>query len=153
MPKITPEIASFRGPYAFLSNFSDSTIRYEGVLYPTVEHAYQCAKTLSQVERDRVCFVFAADGKPIRRTTPGEAKRAGRQVTLRADWDAVRIDVMRQLLVEKFSSVRQAEALIATGDAELIEGNNWGDTFWGRCNGRGENWLGKLLMEIREAVR
>lgn len=149
----TPPITAFIGPHAFLSNFHSCTIRFDGIIYPDVETAYQCQKTLSQPERDHVMFVYDDKGVPIRRTTPGEAKRAGKRVTKRKDWYEVKIDVMRELLIEKFKTSRLADLLIATGDAELVEVNTWGDVFWGVVNGKGENHMGKLLMEIREALR
>lgn len=146
------KIDHFVGRYAFLSNFHPSCIRFGGKLYRTVEHAYQCAKTRNIAEQDRILIRRESDSSE-RPTTPGEAKRAGRQVTLRADWDTAKVDVMRELLILKFESPRLADLLIETGDAELIESNTWGDTFWGVCNGKGDNCLGKLLMEIREALR
>ena len=79
----------------------------------------------------------------------GRAKRLGR-VELRSDWEEVKIEVMREVLRCKFSQNPDLKAkLIATGDAELIEGNNWNDRFWGVCRGVGQNHLGRLLMELR----
>ena len=136
----TPPIALFDGKHAFLSNFYASPVTYECVVYPTVEHAFQAAKALTPTERLPVLMA----------KTPGIAKRLGRKVALRPGWDAMRIDVMRQLLREKFRpECVLAEKLLATGDAELVEGNTWGDHFWGVCRGSGENWLGRLLMDIR----
>lgn len=111
--------------------------------YPSVEHAYQAAKTTVPQERAKIA----------RLATPGEAKRAGRRVTLRPDWDAIKLDVMRGLLLQKFTYPDLGRALLETKPAELIEGNSWHDTFWGvdLTTGRGENHLGKLLMEIRDA--
>jgi predicted NAD-dependent protein-ADP-ribosyltransferase YbiA (DUF1768 family) len=66
----------------------------------------------------------------------------------------VKVQIMRDLLVEKFSQEPERSILLATGDEELVEGNWWHDTFWGQCPvGHGENMLGKLLMELREAIR
>ena len=80
----------------------------------------------------------------------GQAKRLGKRVELRPDWEDVKIDIMRQVLKSKFTQNPELKAkLIATGDAELIEGNNWNDRFWGVCNGKGQNHLGRLLMELR----
>lgn len=139
-------ITQFRDQYRFLSNFYMVAVEYEGIRYPSVEHAYQAAKTLDGHERRWVATL----------ATPGVAKRVGRTLSLRADWETIKIDVMRTLLAEKFCP-RINPVLVAllerTGGADLIEGNTWGDTFWGVCNGVGENWLGKLLMERREALR
>lgn len=136
------KIEAFRGEYRFLSNFWHVYVTYDGEVYPTVEHAYQAAKTLSQEFRSAICYA-----------TTGEAKRMGRQVPMRPDWDSIKIDVMRDLLRQKFAEPELREALLATGDAELVEGNTWNDYFWGVCNGEGQNNLGKLLMEIRDEIK
>lgn len=137
-------IDSFRVRHWFLSNFSEATVHLDGVAYRTVEHAYQAAKTSDRAEREWV----RESG------TAGEAKRRGRKVTLRPDWDeGMKLFVMRTLLRRKFRSPTRAAKLRATGNAELVEGNDWGDRFWGVCGGEGENHLGRLLMEIREEIR
>lgn len=137
-------IGPFRGKYVFLSNFYRLTgepIIYHGISYPTVEHAYQAQKTLDVNDRLAIS----------RLPTPGEAKRYGRKIKkLRPGWDAMRIDIMRDLLKVKFSNPYLRSLLIGTGDQELVEENDWRDHFWGVCNGVGENHLGKLLMEIRK---
>lgn len=137
------QIRSFTGAYLFLSNFSPAPIQYEEIGYPSVEHAYQAAKTLDPLQRRAIA------ARPYAR----QAKRAGRGVTLRPDWDTVKLDVMRTLLAEKFKvGTELAARLRATGDTELVEGNWWGDRFWGVCHGEGENWLGRLLMERRDVL-
>lgn len=135
-------IDSFRGEYRFLSNFFPCAIVFEGDLYPSLEHAFQAAKTIDPNERKIVRTAVR----------PGDAKRAGRKVTKRSDWDEARVSVMRELLFQKFNNPQLRQRLLKTGTAELIEGNDWGDIFWGVCRGRGENWLGKLLMEVRGAI-
>lgn len=135
-------IDRFIGEFAFLSNFYPSTIRYRGELFRTVEHAYQAAKT--QVESERKVIQSAK--------TPGEAKKLGRSVTLRGDWDTIKVDLMRQFVKLKFENPLLREMLLATGDADLIEGNYWNDKFWGVCRGHGENWLGRILMEVRAEI-
>jgi ribA/ribD-fused uncharacterized protein len=140
---MTGQISWFRDEYEFLSNFSASEIEYEGMLFPTVEHAFQAAKTLDIAERRKIGEL----------ATAGAAKRLGRRVRLRSDWEQIKVGLMRDLLRLKFSKADLSERLLATGSAELIEGNNWNDTFWGVCKGRGRNMLGQLLMEIRDEVR
>lgn len=135
-------IDSFSGDFRFLSNFYPCKIFFGGSFYPSVEHAYQAAKTLVPVERDQVRGA----------RTAGVAKKLGRCVTLQAGWNSMRVTVMRELLRAKFSSNVLKAMLLDTGDSELVEGNYWGDMFWGVYKGRGENWLGRLLMEIREDV-
>lgn len=136
-------IVSFSGDNAFLSNFYPVMVEYEGIRYPTSEHAFQAAKTLSQAERRKIA------GLP----TPGQAKRAGQRVTLRPDWDEIRVDVMEDILRIKFRDPDLRRKLLATKNKMLIEGNNWGDTFWGVCNGRGENNLGRLLTKVRRDIK
>lgn len=83
-----------------------------------------------------------------------EAKKLGRKVALREDWDKIKLDVMKKVLEMKFlQNPDIKQKLIDTGDSELVEGNWWNDTFWGVCRGEGENHLGKLLMELREAYK
>lgn len=135
-------ITSFSGEYAFLSNFYPTQIRYGGI-YPTAEHAYQAMKTLSLNERFKIAKL----------TTPGQVKRAGREVTLRPDWEDIKLRVMEEILYNKFHNRELAKKLIATGGQVLVEGNTWGDTYWGVCNGKGKNNLGKLLMAVRATYR
>lgn len=137
-------IDSFSGEYRFLSNFWPAEVEFEGQRYPSVEHAYQAAKTLDPVERRRIAT----------QATPSAAKRAGRALVLRDDWLEVKLDVMESCVRDKFT--RHAELrrrLLETGDAELVEGNTWGDRYWGVFEGQGENHLGKILMKIRGELR
>jgi ribA/ribD-fused uncharacterized protein len=137
-------IDSFTGDFDFLSNFYPSSIVpwSLGEEFLTVENAFQASKTFDRVER-----------KNIMAASPGEAKRLGRKVLLRPDWEDVKIDVMRKCLKLKFLyGTRLADKLVATHPHELVEGNYWGDTFWGVCDGEGENWLGRLLMERRDQL-
>ncbi len=137
---LTP-ITSFRDEHRFLSNFWPAPVLYEGILFPTVEHAYVAAKTLDLDQRRAIA----------EKAQPGAAKRAGRKLVLRPDWDEVRLPTMRALLEQKFQIVELRRLLQATEGRELIEGNAWGDTFWGVCGGVGENHLGKILMQIRDS--
>jgi N-glycosidase YbiA len=135
-------IDRFEGPHSFLSNFYRSTVRFDGVNYPTAEHAYQAAKC-----------ELADDRKAVRRcSSPMAAKRFGSSVLCRPGWDFIRVDVMAQVLEAKFKG-DLADMLLATGVAGLVEGNGWGDIFWGMCNGEGENRLGVLLMELRASLQ
>jgi ribA/ribD-fused uncharacterized protein len=129
--------------YRFLSNFWPSEVVYDGEVYPTVEHAYQAAKTLDVNAR-----------RAIREaSTPGKAKRLGQKVVYRENWENLKYTVMEELLKQKFkwsdSGCELGNLLEETGDQELIEGNTWGDVYWGVCDGKGQNNLGKILMDIR----
>jgi ribA/ribD-fused uncharacterized protein len=137
------EVSFFRGSYRFLSNFYPAVVVFEGKRYPTVEHAFQAAKTDDVVERARI---GAAD-------TPAKAKAMGRRVALRKDWENVKLDVMLELLRKKFGRPELRDLLLDTGDAKLIEGNTWNDRFWGVVDGQGKNHLGRLLMKVRDELR
>lgn len=139
------KIYEFRGEYRFLSNFYPCEVEYEGIVYPSVENAFQAAKTLNNEERLQFTNV-----------KPGIAKRLGRRVALRHDWEKVKVDIMKELLRKKFSQEPLKSKLLATGDKELEEGNKWNDRFWGVCppgSGMGKNILGRLIMEIRVELK
>jgi len=136
-------IDRFQGEYGFLSNFHAAPITFERIVYPTVEHAFQAAKA-----KDRALKLSVANAP-----SPGAAKRMGRKLHLRPDWEMVKVDIMRALVRLKFSTHSELRAqLLATGDAMLIEGNTWNDTFWGVCQGNGRNQLGEILMEVRREL-
>lgn len=129
-------ITSFKGKYFFLSNFFPD----QGC---SLEHSYQAAKATSP---DDHYYVMGADG-------PGEAKRRGRKIACRPNWDEIKDDIMFGLLLVKFADPRLKQALLDTGDEYLQEGNTWGDTYWGVCDGKGQNRLGELLMDVRFVYR
>jgi len=140
--KMNEPILEFQGEYRFLSNFWPAEVHFEGEYYPSVEHAYVAAKTLDPTLR-----------KQFQSGSPGAVKRAGRQLQLRPDWEEVKLTVMRRLLYLKFQNPELREKLLATGERELVEGNNWSDFYWGVCRGKGQNHLGRLLMEVRAELR
>lgn len=133
-------INKFVRQYRFLSNFYPSEVYWEGIKYPSVEHAYQSAKTISPFDK-RVIELCK---------TPGEAKRYGGRVHLRKGWENIKLFIMEDLVNQKFKNPKLQQLLFATGNEELIEGNDWGDTFWGVCNSVGQNHLGKILMAVRD---
>jgi len=135
-------ITSFREQFAFLSNFYPARVVLDGTIYPTVEHAYQAAKTLVRAERDGI----------LDANTPGKAKLLGRKATLRPNWDTIKVTIMRNLIAQKFADPKLRKLLLITGNDRLVEGNTWGDTFWGVCNGQGQNMLGQLLMAERSKI-
>jgi ribA/ribD-fused uncharacterized protein len=136
-------IDRFTGEHRFLSNFYPAEIEYAGVKWKTVEHAYQAAKSEDPAYRERVRLALRAS----------DAKGLGRRAVLRPDWDDVKVSIMETLVYRKFDSHPALRALLVRTEGELIEGNSWGDTFWGVCNGRGENHLGKILMKVRGQLR
>ena len=134
-------IDRFNGEHAFLSNFYPSPVRLSGEHYPTVEHAFQAAKLHDRKLRKQIRFA----------STPGKAKRLGRQVPLRYGWEGMKLSVMEELLRQKFAPSSDLwRKLQATSPSKLIEGNTWGDQFWGVCQSQGQNQLGRLLMKIRD---
>ena len=135
-------IDRFAGEFAFLSNFFNIPVYYNGLLYQNSEAAFQAQKTLDSEERKRFSTM-----------NPSEAKRAGKSVELREDWEYVKDDIMFDIVLSKFASNPFLKKLLfTTGDEELVEGNTWNDTYWGVCNGKGENHLGKILMKVREVL-
>lgn len=142
-------IDSFWGEYRFLSNFYPSEIsievKGENFTFDTVEHAYQGFK--AQNLKD--LWLFSSENG----LTPGEAKKLGRTITMRPNWDDIRDKVMRIFLEIKFHPHIHPELhnkLLQTHPHELIEGNTWGDKYWGVCDGVGKNKLGTALMDIRD---
>lgn len=140
---MTNKISRFKGKYSFLSNFYPCFVEFEGIRYPSVEHAFQAAKTFDNDQR------FAFSILP----TASDAKKLGRKLKLRNDWEQVKEEVMYECLKSKFSNKNLKEMLLQTGYAHIEEGNNHGDMIWGTVNGRGQNKLGKLLMRIREEIK
>jgi len=141
---IANAIEEFSGEYRWLSNFWPSPVQLDGVTYPTVEHAYQAAKTLDEEGRKSI----------LAAPTPGKAKRTGRKVPMRPDWEDVKISVMEDLLRQKFAPRSPlGRMLAATGERQITEGNAWGDVFWGVSKGAGQNHLGRLIMKIRDESR
>lgn len=136
-------INSFSGDYDFLSNFYEAPVTFNNILYGSSEAAFQAQKT---TQWDQQVL--------ISRMSPGQAKRAGRKLKLREDWESVKVMTMREVCEAKFAQNPELiERLLDTDDAYLEEGNTWGDKFWGVCDGEGENMLGKILMDIREELK
>lgn len=133
-------IAAFENEYSFLSNFFEVDVTYNGITFKNSEAAFQAQKCPSRIDE------FA-------NLPPNKAKRLGRKVDLRADWDQVKDQIMYEICKCKFTQHPILKfMLIKTGDHELIEGNWWNDTYWGVCKGVGQNRLGKILMHIREEL-
>ncbi|WP_236354797.1 NADAR family protein [Konateibacter massiliensis] len=134
-------INEFRGKYYFLSNFYEAPVAYEGVTYRNNEAAFQAQKTFS----DRECFG---------NLDPSSAKKLGRRVQLRSDWEKVKFDEMYNIVKAKFKqNTELKDKLLNTGDFRLEEGNTWGDRIWGTVNGKGQNNLGKILMRVRDELK
>ena len=138
-------IDRFDGTYRFLSNFYTlpKPITHDGILYPTTEHAFAAAKTLD----------FRARFEISKLETPGMAKRAGRQLVLRPEWEKAKNRIMYELVLLKFVLNQDLRwKLMDTYPNKLVEGNTWGDTYWGVCKGVGENKLGSILEIVRQQL-
>jgi ribA/ribD-fused uncharacterized protein len=142
--KEVPIISAFKGEYSYLSNFYRIAVVYDGVSYTSSEHAYQSAKAVDPIEKSLIQHAF----------NPREARKLGNSCILREDWDDVKLIVMHDIVEAKFSLPNLRRLLNKTRGMQLIEGNSWGDRFWG-CELQNGNWigdnnLGKLLMNIRD---
>jgi len=141
------KIIEFQGPYRFLSNFWPATFVWDGIFWSCSENAYVAAKTLDRATRLQISKI----------ANPGAAKRFGRKMKLRDDWDQVKFGLMEEIVRAKFSqNPGLAKQLVDTGDAVLDEGNTWNDRIWGISppgSGNGENWLGRILMKIRDELK
>ena len=143
---IRETIGPFQDEWAFLSNFYRCEPPF-GYSLPsgrivrakTSEHAYQACKAGILAEQDAI----------LAKSTPGQAKRAGNRVNLASNWHKLKLYWMYNLLIVKFSEPNLRKKLLNTGNARLVEKNNWNDYYWGECNGVGENYLGYSLEFVR----
>ena len=132
-------------PYRYLSNFYEARVEYGGLAYGSNEAAFQAQKCMTEEEK-----------LPFTEYGPGKSKGAGRRVPLRPDWNDVKDGIMEEIVRAKFTQHPELAArLLSTGDRVLVEGNRWGDTYWGvdSRTGQGENHLGRILMKIREELK
>ncbi len=147
-------IDKFEGRYRFLSNFYPCKIEHQGIIYPSVENFYVAMKVNDQQLINGKYYTPGDFREMIARiTNPAEVKKIGSKVKLRTNWDEKKLEVMNWAIRQKFKEETLSEMLLSTGDQELIEGNWWKDYFWGVCNGKGENHLGRILMEVREELK
>lgn len=136
------EINRFREEYKWLSNMYVCDVMYNGHVYPSVENAYQVAKCKFDVEQ-----------KIFYTCSPRDAKRFGRNVRMKEDFEANKISIMLDIIRAKFTQNNYLKGkLIDTYPAKIIEGNTWNDHFWEVCNGYGENKLGLCIMKVRDEI-
>jgi len=141
-------IESFHDTHYYLSNFYENPMKVDGKSFKSNEHFFQASKAGNTEDFE---YVRAS-------ATAAQSKKRGREIKMRGDWDNVKNTIMTQGLRAKFADPELRQRLLDTGDAALIEGNNWHDVYWGRCDcskhgGDGQNWLGRLLMQLREELR
>ena len=143
------KITSLRGSYFFLSNFYNSSVLFRGQIYQNAEAAFQATKCENKIDKMKFINISGKD-----------AKKLGRRVKLREDWEEVKNQIMYEVVLEKFKQNSDLKIkLLRTGDKEIIEMNQWHDNIWGKCicskckDREGKNKLGKILMEVRKELR
>ncbi len=147
-------INSFRGEYYFLSNFYEVPVAYKGVTYLNNEAAFQAQKTISAYQRSKGEIPLLSEEIRFSNLNASEAKKLGKRVSLRKDWEEVKVSLMQEIVDAKFDQHPDlAEKLLETGDEHLEEGNTWGDKIWGTVKGQGKNLLGQILMNTRERLK
>ena len=135
-------VKGFFNEYRWLSNYHICDIEYKGKMFTSTEAAYQSAKTDDDYLKSQFQLM-----------TPTESKSFANKIKVRRDWDSIKKDAMYEILQYKFTKHADLkQKLILTGEKHLEETNYWGDTYYGVCNGKGKNVLGKLLMQIREEL-
>lgn len=138
-------ITEFQNEYRWLSNFAPVKIKLDGLEFPSVEHAYMSAK-YNDIEWKKFC------SNPNNKA--GDVKRKSRNITLKEDWNDIKLEVMKECVNQKFSQEPYRTKLLGTGTQYIQEGNRWNDKYWGVClkTNKGENHLGKLIMDVRSAL-
>ena len=141
------KISAFIGEYRWLSNFwmLSQPIYFMGRYFRSTEHLYQACKASNSLDFDSIAVA----------STPGEARKRGKKIKVRDDWDEIKLCVMQVALRLKFAIPELREKLLATGNTKLVEGNSWGDAWWGvdEKTGQGHNYLGKMLMKLRDEYK
>lgn len=155
------KVKGFFGPYLWLSNFHLCEVQYEGLLYPSSEHAYMAAKsTDSNIRRKFIINppIEGYDGLTLlhgKTLSPSDARKLGQTIKLRDNWEEIKYDTMLEVVFNKFlrnKDIRQK--LIETGDKYLEETCYWKDTYWGvDYKLGGKNNLGRILMKVRECIK
>ncbi len=150
-------IIDFDREFRFLSNFGAGPVTMYGIEFKTVEHAFAAAKIDPKDPRGHKVDPYTQMRTIAGKGTPGEAKKAGRRVQMREDWDDIKPQLVLELVRRKFADPILAKKLLATGERPLYEGNTWGDRIWGvvEKNGilEGRNLLGEILMTVRAELR
>lgn len=157
-------IDRFRGDYFFLSNMyvvENQLVTPDGIQVPTSEHYYMSTRFHNKLPRIAVAMAMAEEGDTRPYAQGAAAKRAAHdlinQGKLHFDQPHERVMLMQRAVLEKFSKNPDiAQQLLETGDEILVEGNTWGDRFWGVDpigSGDGLNMLGRVLMATREKLR
>lgn len=138
-------IKEFKNQYFFLSNFYEYPIYYNKLVFCNAEAAFQAQKVINK--KDQYKFI---------NLNASQARKLGKTVQLRKDWEEIKDNVMYEIVKRKFTINKELQQkLLETKEEELVEGNWWHDTYWGvdSKTGIGQNKLGKILMKVREEVK
>lgn len=138
-------IYGFFGEYRFLSNFHicPNLVEFDNMMFKTSEHAFVAAKTTNMTIRNQVQQI----------DTPSEARKFGRVLDIRPNWDDIKFGVMYQIVKSKFSRNQTLRMkLLETKSLWLEETNTWRDKTWGVCCNEGDNMLGYILMIVRSEL-
>lgn len=138
-------IKEFKNQYFFLSNFYEYPIYYNKLVFCNAEAAFQAQKVIN--EKDQYKFI---------NLNASQARKLGKTVQLRKDWEEIKDNIMYEIVKRKFTINKELQQkLLETKEEELVEGNWWHDTYWGvdSKTGIGQNKLGKILMKVREEVK
>lgn len=137
-------------PYGAFSNLHRRSVVFEGVTYPTSEHAYQAGKPRKDSVRE---WLMAAP-------SPALLAMAAHGLyvwDINPDWSKIKFERMKNILRAKFTQHSDLqELLLSTGTRRLVEAatvDNAVNRLWGEVNGKGKNKLGELLMEVRAELR
>lgn len=138
-------IKEFKNQYFFLSNFYEYPIYYNKLVFCNAEAAFQAQKVINK--KDQYKFI---------NLNASQARKLGKTVQLRKDWEEIKDNVMYEIVKRKFTINKELQQkLLETKEEELVEGNWWHDIYWGvdSKTGIGQNKLGKILMKVREEVK
>jgi ribA/ribD-fused uncharacterized protein len=147
MTAVNP-IVRFEDNFFWLSNFYEVPVKLGNLTFGSTEAAFQGAKYKAALVGQKEQFEFLQD---MIKATPSQSKKLGKRLLIDVDkWESIKVRCMREVVKAKFDQHDYLRLkLIETGAALLVEGNTWGDKFWGRCDGKGMNVLGSILMELR----
>ena len=148
--KVTPvqPIVKFEGSFFWLSNFYEVPVKLGNLTFGSTEAAFQGSKYKAALVDQKEQFEFLQD---MIQANPSQSKKLGKRLRIGLDkWESIKVTCMREVVKAKFDQHDDLRhLLLGTGAALLVESNTWGDRYWGRCEGKGLNVLGSILMELR----
>jgi ribA/ribD-fused uncharacterized protein len=133
----------FRKQYDYLGNMYIIPVCYRGIQFEASEIAYVYSKCANKEQAHQIAIL----GDPY------EAKKLGKSVQLIENWNKRKVKIMHEIVYAKFSQNPMIASKLAALEGDIVEENTWGDTFWGVCNGTGDNYLGQILMQVRKTLK